>query len=150
VAASQPFEVNVMKSRSLGLLAVLPLVASLAQAAPPPYVSVDHSTETLVDKATAKAMWQEALPARLVKLYPPKKWGFVSEVEGGFNAAKTCVITARAMMMPLRGKLLTFKPAKTATAFDALPNATNEQCKELARTKLKEAITAVVGGLIAG
>jgi hypothetical protein len=35
-----------------------------------------------------------------------------------------------------------------ATAFDALPNATNEQCKELARAKLKEAIAAVVGGLV--
>ena len=138
-----------MKSRTLGLFALPLLAASLVQAAPPPYVSVDHSTETLLDKATAKAMWQDALPARLAKLYPPKKWGFVSEVEGGFNAAKTCIITARAMMMPLRGKLLTFSPAKTATAIDALPNATSEQCKELARAKLKEAISAVVGGLVA-
>ena len=44
------------------------------------------------------------------------------------------------MMLPVRGKTLVFKPAKMATAFDALPNASAEQCKELARAKLKEAI----------
>ena len=137
-----------MKPRKFGWFAALLLTAFGAHAAPPQYLSIDHSTETLMDDATAKAMWKEALPARLVKLYPPKKWGFASEVEGGFNGSKTCIITARAMMLPVRGKTLTFAPAKMATAFDAVPNATNEQCKEMARAKLKEAIAAVVGGLV--
>jgi hypothetical protein len=103
-----------------------------------------------MDAATAKAMWKKQLPtARLAKLYPPKKWGFASEVEGGFNAANTCVVTARAMLMPLRGKVLSFAPEKTATTFEALPNATRDQCRELARKKLEEAIQAVVSSLVA-
>jgi hypothetical protein len=138
-----------MKLRMTLLPALLLSTTLGALAAPPPYLSVDRSTETLMDKATAKALWDENLPLRLVKLYPPKKWGFASEVEGGFNASKTCIITARAMMMPLRGKVLQFAPIKTATAFDALPSATREQCQGLARQKLKEAIQAVVAALVA-
>ena len=53
------------------------------------------------------------------------------------------------MMLPVRGKGLDFKPEKMATAFDALPNASEQQCKELARAKLKEAMQAVVSGLVA-
>lgn len=130
-------------------LALLLLAAGTVSAAPPAWVIVDHSTETLIDRASAKALWNKALTARVAKLYPPRKWGFASEVEGGFNAAKTCVVTARAMMMPVTvgGKFLRFKPEKTATAFDALPGATQDQCKQLARDKLEEAIGAVVGGL---
>ncbi len=139
-----------MKFRITGLFAALLLASLGARAAPPQYLSVDNSTQTLMDSATAKTMWKEILPAaRLARLYPPRKWGFASEVEGGFNASKTCVITARAMMLPVRGKGLVFKPAKMATAFDALPNASAEQCKELARAKLKEAMQAVVSGLVA-
>lgn len=139
-----------MKSRITGLFAALLLASLGARAAPPQYLSVDNSTQTLMDSATAKTMWKEILPAaRLARLYPPRKWGFASEVEGGFNASKTCVITARAMLLPVRGKGLIFKPAKMATAFDALPNASAEQCKELARAKLKEAMQAVVAGLVA-
>lgn len=138
-----------MNHRTSILCLVLLLAALPTHAAPPAWVIVDHSTETLIDQAGAKALWNKALSARLARLYPPKKWGFASEVEGGFNAAKTCVVTARAMLMPLRGKLLTFKPEKTATTFDAVPNATQEQCKQLARAKLEEAIGAVVGGLMA-
>jgi hypothetical protein len=119
-------------------------------AAQPQYLSVDHSTDSLIDAKTAKAIWKQQLPAaRLAKLYPVRKWGFVSEVEGGFSAANTCVVTARAMMLPRRGKLLHFKPHKTATTFDALPGATQDQCRELARRKLEEAIQAVVAGLVA-
>jgi hypothetical protein len=139
-----------MKVLIAGLLGVLMLAAFGVWAAQPQYVSFDHSSETLMDAATAKAMWKKQLPAaRLAKLYPIKKWGFASEVEGGFNAANTCVVTARAMLMPLRSKLLTFKPEKTATTFDALPNATRDQCRELARKKLEEAIQAVVFSLVA-
>lgn len=130
-------------------LAVLTMVGSAALAAPPPYITLDNSTETLIDKKTAQSLWEPHLTARLARLYPPKKWGFATEVEGGFNQAKTCVITARAMMLPRSGKSLVFAPLKTATAFDALPNATQTQCKDLAKTKLKEAIQGSVSGLMA-
>jgi hypothetical protein len=129
---------------------VLLMIGSAALAAPPPpYITLDHSTETLMDAKTAKALWDPVLTARLARLYPAKKWGFVSEVEGGFNQAKTCVVTARAMMLPRSGKTLVFAPMKTATAFDSLPNATQEQCKDLAKTKLKEAIQGSVSELTA-
>lgn len=139
-----------MKFWIAGLLAALTLTAFGVWAAQPQYVTVDHSTDMLMDAATAKAMWKKQLPAaRLAKLYPPKKWGFASEVEGGFNAGNTCVVTARAMLLPLRGKVLSFAPEKTATTFEALPNATRDQCRELARKKLEEAMQAVVGALVA-
>jgi hypothetical protein len=140
-----------MNHRTSALCVGLLLAVAPVYAAPAAWVIVDHSTETLVDRASAKAAWNKALSARVAKLYPPKKWGFASEVEGGFNAAKICVVTARAMMLPVTasGKYLRFKPEKTATAFDALPGATQEQCKQLARAKLDEAIGAVVGGLTA-
>ena len=116
-----------MKPR-ITCLCVLLLTGSPALAAPPPaYMTLDHSTETLMDAKSAKLLWESVLSARLAKLYPPKKWGFISQVEGGFNSARTCVITARAMMVPRSGKTLVFAPMKTATAFDALPNATEAQ-----------------------
>jgi hypothetical protein len=54
------------------------------------------------------------------------------------------------MMMPttMAGKSLLFKPSKTATTFDAVPNATREQCADLAKAKLKEAIGGVVSSLV--
>lgn len=139
-----------MKFWIAGVLAALTLTAFGVWAAQPQYLSVDHSVDALMDEASAKAMWKKLLPAaRLAKLYPVKKWGFASEVEGGFSAANTCVVTARAMLLPRRGKLLQFKPHKTATTFDALPGATREQCRELARKKLEEAMQAVVAALVA-
>ena len=138
-----------MMPRTLSL-AVMLVAGSAAHAAPPPpYLTFDHSTETLIDKKTAKSLWEPHLTARLARLYPPKKWGFATEVEGGFNQAKTCIITARAMMMPRSGKNLVFTPMKTATAYDALPNATQDQCKDLAKAKLKEAIQGSMAGLMA-
>ena len=139
-----------MKFWIAGLLAALTLTAFGVWAAQPQYVTVDHSTDMLMDAATAKAMWKKQLPvARLAKLYPPKKWGFASDVQGGFTAANTCVVTASAMLLPLRGKALAFVPEKSATAFDTLPNATRDQCRELARKTLEEAIQAVVSSRIA-
>ena len=139
-----------MNVRIIGLLAALLLASFGAQSAPPQFVTIDNSSGPLMDSATAKAMWKEILPtARLARLYPPRKWGFASEVEGGFNAVKTCIVTARAMLLPVRGKGLLLVPEKMATAYDALPNATNEQCKALAKVKLKEAMQAVVAGLVA-
>ena len=138
-----------MMSRTTCLCALLLMGSAALAAPPPPYITVDHSTETLIDAKAAKALWEPVLTARLARLYPPKKWGFITEVGGGFNPAKTCVITARAMMVPRSGKTLVFAPMKTATAFDALPNATQEQCKDLAKTKLKEAMQGSVSELTA-
>lgn len=144
-----------MKKTHLACLIAAPLMAlacTAAQAADPVYITLDHSTDGVMDKAAAQAVWNELLAGKTVKLnklYPTKRWGFVSEVEGGFNPAKTCVITARAMMMPVTmNKSLVFKPSKTATAFDALPNATREQCQDLAKAKLKEAANGVLSGLM--
>ncbi|HJV68627.1 hypothetical protein [Ideonella sp.] len=143
-----------MKTRLACLLAtpLLALAAHAAHAADPVYITLDHSSDGVIDKASAQAVWNELLAGKVVKLnklYPTKRWGFVSEVEGGFNQGKTCVVTARAMMMPVTvGKSLVFKPNRTATAFDALPNATREQCQDLAKAKLKEAASGVLSGLM--
>ena len=140
-----------MKTRTACLLAApLLTLAVAAHAADPVYITLDHSTDAVMDKTAAQAIWTEGLAgktAKLNKLYPTKRWGFVSEVEGGFNQAKTCVVTARVMMMPVSGKSLLFKPSKTATAFDALPNATREQCQDAAKAKLKEAVQGVLSSL---
>ena len=128
---------------------VLLMGAATAWAAPAPYLTLDHSTEQLMDKTSAAKLWLEGLPAaRLARLYPPGRWGFVSQVEGGFTDAKVCVVTARAMLMPRKGKTLVFAPAQTATAFATLPSATQQQCRDIARIKLKEAIAAIVAPLL--
>ncbi len=139
----------------LACLIAAPLLAlaATAHAADPVYITLDHSTDGVMDKAVAQAVWKDALAGKvgkLAKLYPAKRWGFVSEVEGGFTQSKTCVITARAMMMPVTvsGRSLLFKPNKTATAFDALPGATAEQCKDLAKAKLREAADSVLSSLV--
>ena len=113
------------------------------------YVVVDHSNELLLDKGAAKAAWAEPVPAKVMKLYPPKRWGFLTEVEGGFIAGNTCVASARVMLLPLgvNGRTLLFKPEKTTSTFDSLPTATREQCVEVARGKLKEAIHAMIVAL---
>jgi len=136
------------------MLAVATLVgATSGFAATPVYLVMDHSTEAVMDKAGALAVWREQHDdkrlKRLAKLYPVAKWGFLSQVEGGFTADKACVITARAMLVPRSGKRLLFVPTKTATAFDHQPGATVEQCRALARAKLGEAIVAVDSSLIA-
>ena len=122
------------------LIALLTASASTAFAAPAGYLTLDHSSILLIDKATAQAQWKENLPAKLLKLYPVGRWGFLSEVEGGFDDAKTCIITARAMMLPRSGKMLVFKPSKTATTFGIQAAATASQCRALAKAKLGEAI----------
>lgn len=133
----------------LAAIATVITSAGPAVAAPAPYLTLDHSTEMLMDKAIAQTLWTEGLPAaRLARLYPPKKWGFVSQVEGGFTDAKVCVVTARAMLLPRSGKTLVFKPHRTATAFATLPGASQQQCRDIARVKLKEAVAAVVAPLL--
>lgn len=131
------------------IAALLLTSGALVQAAPSPYLTIDHSSETLIDAATASAMWKGHQSAKLTRMYPSKKWGFASQVEGGFTDSKVCVVTARAMMLPRSGKSLVFRPAKTATAFAALPDATAQQCKALAKTKLGEAVDAMESALMA-
>ena len=136
------------------LAATLIAASSAALAAPARYLIADHSTEALIDKDSAVAVWKAEVDdqrrARLQKLYPVSKWGFISQVEGGFTDDKACVVTARAMMVPrIVGDRLVFKPAKSATAFASQAGASREQCRALAAAKLKEAVGAVASSLIA-
>jgi hypothetical protein len=124
------------------------LSVSMAFAAPAAPLTLDHSSPALIDKPTAMALWKPSMTAKLVKLYPVGKWGFVSEVEGGFDDAKVCIVTARAMMLPRSGKSLVFQPSKTATAFGMQAGASNEQCRGLAKAKLGEAISALHSALV--
>jgi len=112
-------------------------------------VLIDLSSEMLIDAPSAVAILGERIPEKVWKLYPARKWGFASQVEGGFTQDKTCVITARVMLAPLsatNGVIL--RPAKRATAFEAIPNATIEQCRAMAKDKLREAADAVVSSLV--
>lgn len=118
------------------------LLAASAHAAPA-YLTVDHSVNGLVDPKAVSALWQSQLPDKLTRLYPVAKWGFSTQVEGGFDEAKICVITARAMLLPRRGKSLLLEPAKTVTTFGARPGATQQECSALADAKLREAVEAL-------
>jgi hypothetical protein len=102
-----------------------------------------------MDSATAKALLSEGIPAKVWKVYPASKWAFSSQVEGGLTSNGTCVVTARVMLLPLTPtmKATLFRPNKTATTFDAQAGATAEQCRELAKGKLKQAIESVVSSL---
>lgn len=136
-------------------LVVTLMLATNAFAATPKPMSVDRSANFLVDAPTAEKIWKENIPARVAKLYPTRKFRFVSEVTGGFNESKTCVVTARAMllpvvMLPVQGSKVVYAPIKSATAFDAAPNLSRDQCQELARVKLKEAIQSISSALVAG
>jgi len=117
---------------------------------PPKRVLLDISTESMIDAASARKIVDEAIPAKVWKLYPASKWGFVSEVEGGFTEAKVCVVTARVFLAPLTAftKGVVMRPTKRATTFDALPGATQDQCRQLAKDKLREAANVVVSSLV--
>jgi hypothetical protein len=136
-----------MKISKLMAALLLPC-ASVTFAAPAKYIITDHSTAPWMDQASAEAIWLKSPTAKFVKLYPAKKWGFLSQVEGGIDASKTCVITARTLMLPVKGKELLFKPAKSVTTFGSLPNASIEQCKGLAASKLDEAVQALGSALV--
>lgn len=143
-----------MKHGVASLAVVTLMLATRAFAATPKPMSLDDSANFLIDAATAEQIWKENTPARVVKLYPTRKFRFVSEVTGGFTDGKTCVVTARAMLLPvvllpIQGTKVVYAPIKSATAFDAAPNLSREQCRELARTKLKEAVQSVAATLAA-
>ena len=84
------------------------------------------------------------------KFYPVKKWAFATDVEGGFDADKNCIVTARTTMLPrgVKGDSLVLKPAKSATTFGMQANATLEQCKALAKAKLSDSMDAVRTALL--
>jgi len=135
-------------------LAVTLMVATSAFAAAPKPISVDKSATFLIEPAASEKLWKENIPARVIKLYPPNKFRFISEVGGGFTEAKTCVVSARVMLLPVvrmavQGQKVIYAPIKTATAFDAVPNLSREQCQDLAHAKLKEAIQSVASTLAA-
>jgi hypothetical protein len=143
-----------MKPGVASLAAVTLMLATSAFAASPKPMSLDDSANFLIDAATAEKIWRDNTPARVTKLYPPRKFRFVSEVTGGFTEGKTCVVTARAMLLPVvflpvQGTKVVYAPIKSATAFDAAPSLSREQCQELARTKLKEAVQSVAATLAA-
>jgi hypothetical protein len=132
------------------LLALSPAIS----AAPAEYLFVDDSSPILIDTASAVALWKsqvdERSRTRLRKLYPVSKWGFVSQVQGGFTTDGICVVTARAVLVPrVLGSRLVFRPQRSATAFATKPGATRDECREIAANKLREAIVGVRTALIA-
>jgi len=136
------------------LAAALLAVSSAAFAAPAEYLLVDDSSRDLIDTASAVAAWKAQVDGkirmRLQRLYPVSKWGFVSQVQGGFTRDGACVVTARAVIVPrVLGSRLVFKPQRSATAFGTQAGATREQCRELAAAKLKDAILGIRSALIA-
>ncbi len=74
-----------MKTRTAFAAAALTLSTG-AFAAAPDYLIVDKSSEALIDAATARSMFSDAATMRLAKLYPPKIWGFATQVQGGITA----------------------------------------------------------------
>lgn len=135
------------------LTAALLVVSPATWAATEPYLAVDQSSELLMDKKSALAIWKAQVDdgqrARLRRLYPVSKWGFISQVAGGFTPDMACVVTAHAIMVPrIPGGRLVFKPYKAAVTFGSQAGATREQCKEMAAAKLSEAIAALSTSLI--
>ena len=127
------------------------LVCVPALAATSPYVIADHSTPTLIDKAKVDAIWHTNLPeARVAKIYPANKFGFLSQVVGGLVGGQTCVVTARAVMLPRTSptRRLVWEPVKSSAVFDSKPNMTAAQCSELAAEKLKEAVQSLATSLV--
>lgn len=126
--------------------AAVPSVAATAG-----YDYEDFSTASLIDKATVVAAWKEALPeARVLKLYPKAKWGFLSQVEGGVVDGRLCVVTARVSLLPKTSptRRLVWEPAKTSTTFGGKPVASQAECGALAQEKLKEALRSLVTSLV--
>jgi hypothetical protein len=135
---------------TFALSVILSALVGSAQAQAPKTMFVDHSSPALIDAAAAKSVLAEGINAKVLKAYPANKYGFVSQVEGGLTAGGTCVVTARVMMMQLTTtlKVMLFRPEKTATTFDAQPNSNSEQCKQLAKSKLQEAVQSVASSLV--
>lgn len=123
------------------------LLSANVMAAAPKFKVKNNSPAVLIDDASATAIWLENLPEKLAKPYPVKKWGYLSEVNGGFDEHKVCVVAARAMMVPVSGKNFIYAPKKTAVTIGSQAGATAEQCTALTKAKLKEAVHAIVASL---
>ncbi|MDH5339729.1 MAG: hypothetical protein OEW22_08130 [Rubrivivax sp.] len=125
------------------------LLSTAAVAAGPKTHLMDFSTATLMDEDTAKRLMDENIPDKVWKLYPAKRYTFLSQVEGGMHE-DVCVVTARVMLLPLSPtiKKVLFEPFKTSTTFDSAPGSTVEGCKALAAKLLKDATTSVVSSLV--
>jgi hypothetical protein len=108
---------------------------------------MNSSTEALIDNASAVAIWNTHLSAKAAKLHPVKKLGYISEVNGGFDTNKTCVVVARAMTSPLKGKTFTYNAKDVAVAFGSQAGATPEQCSALAKAKLTEAVQSIAASM---
>jgi len=112
-------------------------------------VVLDMSSEALISAADARALVVDTIPPALWKVYPQSKWGLLSQVVGGFTSDKICVVTARVMLAPLTvTNGIIMRPATRAAAYDAKPNATDEECRAMARAKLKEATESVVSSVV--
>ena len=113
---------------------------------------LDHSNSNLIEPDAAKAVLTDNIPARVWKIHKPGDFAFLSQVEGGLNAQRTCVVTARVMLLPLTGTLNVPMwrplPKMTAPAYDAQVNSSTDQCKALAKDKLKEATLAISSGIV--
>jgi hypothetical protein len=141
---------KVLKSTAVLALVVTFAGAAWAQQSARNEEFLDYSTRSLMGEEQARKLMAEIVPAKLWKIYPATKYVFISQVEGGVTSAGNCAVTARVMLMPLSptAKAVLFRPRTVATAFDALPNASADQCKAAAAVKLKEATRAVVSVLV--
>jgi hypothetical protein len=111
---------------------------------------LDLSSESLIDAESAKAVLKDNIPARVWKLYPEGRYTFLSQVAGGLTAEGFCVVTARVVLLPRTGtvRAVLWRPQQRTTVFDAKPGSNADQCKALAKDKLKEATTALVSTLV--
>ena len=137
----------------LALVAAAALVSAAAQAQPvreAKSLLLDLSSTKLIGSEEAKELVRELVPARVWKLYPEGRWTFLTQVEGGLTAGGICAVTARVVLLPRTGtvRAVLWRPEQVATTFDAKAGATLDECRAMARTKLKESIGAVVSALV--
>lgn len=138
-----------MSARAI-VAAALAAACGVAFAADKGFVIDDSSSAQLMDKRGASDIWKATLPeARLAKLYPPVKYGFLSQVEGGLDSGQ-CVVTARAALLPRTSptRRLVWEPVKMATTFGARPATDAATCRAFATEKLKESVGALVSALV--
>ncbi len=130
------------------VLTVATLISASASAAVPQYTPVDHSPVWPLSAEVAKSAWVEYTTEKVTKLYSPKKWTFLTEVDGGFDKDNSCVVTARVTLVPfgtgLYRKDVIYKPKKTVATFGVTTKATKDQCRDMATAKLKEAISSMM------